>query len=468
MTNVIRPLDPRVVSRIAAGEVINSPSNAIKEIVENSIDAKSSKIIIEIERGGIDLIRVSDDGCGISKSDLPIACKAHTTSKLCEFSDLQKISTFGFRGEALHSISCVSHLKITTKTENDPIGSYANYVEGELDGNIGYAACTKGTIIEAKNLFYNYPLRLNGIKPRAESNKITDIVSKYAVIHPQISFIVRCDKKETLMTYGGNSTSETVMKLIFGLNNINFFRLSFDINNQVFVHLFMSEINTKVKKRANALFINERLVKNQTLQKRMEEVYGSSSIPFSFITLKMPPENVDVNVHPKKERVQFLGENEIVEEICEHINEEINNNSNNAQKKFPIKQKENIFLNPKLPLKPTNNQSIITAFSENSKTVDNSSKHQINLNQDNDLSDPEAQSPISNRYIADINTPQNNSTTNQIEPISQVEIQVTKQHDPFEINFVKENLTQIFDENNSKKDVKISRTIAPTKVNVSL
>lgn len=326
----IRQLDQRVVNRIAAGEAISCPSNAIKELIENSIDANSSRIIIDIDRGGYDLIRITDDGCGINYNDLPIACKAHTTSKISEYSDLQKISTFGFRGEALHSISMVTHLKIITMTEKDEVASVANYEEGELIGQIGFTAATKGTIIEARNLFYNYTLRLQGINPNSEAKKITDIISKYSVIYPQISFTVRCNKKETLMTYGNMSNSETVLKLLYGFDDINFFRCNFDLNNGVYVNLFLSEPNSKVKKKTNALFINGRLVKNDNLTKGIEEAYtksgtfglgGIGSLQFSFITMTIPPSNVDVNIHPKKEKVKFLNEKEIINEICQRLKE---------------------------------------------------------------------------------------------------------------------------------------------------
>ncbi|OHT10723.1 hypothetical protein TRFO_19955 [Tritrichomonas foetus] len=357
----IRALDPKVVSRIAAGEVINSPSNAIKEILENSIDAGATRITVEVERGGYNLIKVIDNGCGIKYEDLPIACRAHTTSKLQDYSDLQKINTFGFRGEALHSISCVTHLKIITKTENDPVGSVANYLDGEMIGHVGHIAYPVGTTIEARDLFYNYPLRLQGIKPTAESRKISDIISKYSIIHPQISFTVKSDHKETLVTYGNASSSESVLRLIFGIDDINFFRLNFELPGNVYVEVFMSETNTKVKKKANALFINGRLVKNQTLQKGLEEIYGSS-LPFSFITLTMPSQNVDVNVHPKKEKVQFLGEKEIVEGICERVNKIIAEHSNKTQNNsaFSIHQATKTNKSKKM----IKNQTIISAFSE--------------------------------------------------------------------------------------------------------
>lgn len=321
----IRQLDESVVSRIAAGEAISSPSNVIKELLENSIDAKSTRITVEIENGGYNLIRIVDDGCGINYSDLPLACKAHTTSKISQYSDLYNIHTFGFRGEALHSVSMVSYLKIMTKTQKDELGSVANYQNGEIVDTIDQIAFNRGTTIESRNLFYNYPIRLKGIKPISESKKITDIVSKYSINYPAISFTVRCDRKEMMTTYGSLSDSESVMKLLYYVNETQFFHCNFELNGDVYIDLMLGEPNTKVKKKINALFINGRLVKNDSLTKGIEEAYltysnfGSGSVQFSFITMKMPPQNVDVNIHPKKEKVSFLNEKMILNEICEKV-----------------------------------------------------------------------------------------------------------------------------------------------------
>lgn len=368
----IRQLDPSVVSRIAAGEAISCPSNAIKELIENSIDANSTWITIEIERGGYDLIRIIDDGSGISYNDLPIACKAHTTSKISDFSDLQNIGTFGFRGEALHSISMVTHLKIITKTDNDERASVANYFEGELSGQIGFIAAPKGTTIEARNLFYNYTMRLQGINPNAEAKKITDIISKYSVIYPHIGFVVRSNKKETLMTYGKTSSSETVLKLLYGFNDVNFFRCNFNINNGYYIELFLSEPNTKVKKKTNALFINRRLVKNDLLIKGIEEAYtknnifgtGIGSLQFCFIVMTVPPNTIDVNIHPKKEKVKFLNEKETINEICEKVKEIVNERSQRSSQGSKTNLIYDTFY--KKANKTNNNgktQTIIQAFS---------------------------------------------------------------------------------------------------------
>ncbi|KAH0791965.1 Mlh1a [Histomonas meleagridis] len=320
-------LDPKVVNRIAAGEAITSPENAVKELLENSIDAGATRISIYIEKGGYSLIKIIDDGCGIQRSDLPIACRRHTTSKLREFNDLSTITTFGFRGEALFSISCVSHLKITTKTEDSDVGYYANFSNGEMEGGIKDIAATQGTIIEAQDLFYNYPLRLKSIKPISTSRNIADIVSKYAVIHPEIRFAVFVDRQEKVRTFG-NSTPDKVLKLLFEVESSNtFFHIGFKLEGHVSVEMYLNNPFYPQPKHTNALFINGRLVTNDKLRKGIEEVYSSTPastcLPFYFAVLSMPPQNVDVNIHPSKQVVCFLDEAEIIQAICERVKTEL-------------------------------------------------------------------------------------------------------------------------------------------------
>ena len=356
-TRRILALDQKVINRIAAGEIITSPSNVVKELLENSIDANSTRIQVTLERGGYTSISIQDDGCGISREDLPIACRRHTTSKLKDFAGLANIATFGFRGEALYSISCVSHLKIVTKTEFDEYASVAEYADGELAGEIGAQAGNLGTIIEARNLFYNYPLRLKSVKPNAEARVISDIVAKYAVIHPNIAFVVVCDRKETVRTYG-NSTNEGVLHLVYGVDlERSCIRMNFGLPGKVFVMMFMNSPYQKGSKRVSALFINGRLVENDALKKGIEEVYGNLALTFSFVMLSMPQQNIDVNIHPAKKIVKFLGEKEIVETICEKLS-------------AALKEKE--VQGPTLLTKPhkkvqaplSNNQTTITSFAE--------------------------------------------------------------------------------------------------------
>jgi DNA mismatch repair protein MLH1 len=190
----IRPLDPQLVNRIAAGEIIQRPFNALKELIENCLDAGSTQISIEIKDGGLKLIQITDNGCGIDKEDLKIVCERFTTSKLKEFEDLKSINTFGFRGEALASISHVSRLTIVSKTEQSPCAFKASYSDGKLskEGIKPAAAASNGTRIIIEDLFYNSSLRRNALRSGSEEfSKIFEVVSRYAIHNYHVSFILR-------------------------------------------------------------------------------------------------------------------------------------------------------------------------------------------------------------------------------------------------------------------------------------
>ncbi|VDP37090.1 unnamed protein product [Schistosoma curassoni] len=186
MPQIIKRLPKEVINRIAAGEVIQRPVNAIKELLENSIDAGSTMIKITVKDGGLKLIQVQDNGCGIHQSDLPILCERFTTSKLKEFSDLSKISTFGFRGEALSSLSHVALVTVTTRTANQNCAFKVKYRAGVAESKPVPCAGNPGTTIVAENLFYNAPIRKSALKNgREELSKVTDVVAQYAIHYAQ-------------------------------------------------------------------------------------------------------------------------------------------------------------------------------------------------------------------------------------------------------------------------------------------
>jgi DNA mismatch repair protein MLH1 len=190
----IKPLDPQLVNRIAAGEIIQRPFNALKELIENSLDAGSTLINIQIKEGGLKLIHITDNGCGIDKDDLAIVCERFTTSKLKEFDDLKSINTFGFRGEALASISHVSRLSIVTKTAKAPCAYKAAYSDGKLvgDGIKPTAAASRGTQIIVEDLFYNSSIRRNAMRSGAEEfAKIYEVVSRYAIHNYHAGFFLK-------------------------------------------------------------------------------------------------------------------------------------------------------------------------------------------------------------------------------------------------------------------------------------
>ena len=336
---VIRALDPDVIKQIAAGEVINQPINAVKELLENSIDAGSTSIVIRIVNGGYTSIRIEDDGCGIRYNDLPQACKRYTTSKIRHYSDLTNVSTFGFRGEALASMSACSHLSIISKTENETKGYYAQYSNGELDGPIEPTSATNGTIIEIRDLFFNNPIRLeNRPKSNTQAKKISDMISKYSVVYPHIAFTFFSNDKELYKSFG-ESTFDVVLRQIYTCEDPDaFFQLNFDIDQKTSVEMFLSSPGNSKAPKSSAIFINGRLVTNDRIKHGIENVYidvlPRGSHPFFFCVITLPSENVEVNVHPSKKEVKILDETDIVYKICLNVKEALQERANQRGVEF--------------------------------------------------------------------------------------------------------------------------------------
>ncbi|XP_063306698.1 DNA mismatch repair protein Mlh1 isoform X1 [Pelobates fuscus] len=324
---VIRRLDETVVNRIAAGEVIQRPANAIKEMIENCLDAKSTNIQVTVKDGGMKLIQIQDNGCGIRKEDMDIVCERFTTSKLQSFEDLSSISTYGFRGEALASISHVAHVTITTKTADGKCAYRANYSDGKLKGPPKPCAGNQGTQITVEDLFYNVSTRRKALKsPSEEHARIVEVVSRYAIHNSGIAFSVK-KQGETMADVRTLSNATTVdnIRSTFG-NAVSRElievgcedpKLAFKIKG------YVTNANYSMKKCIFLLFINARLVESSSLKKAIETVYAAylpkNTHPFLYLSLDIVPQNVDVNVHPTKHEVHFLHEDSIIEKVQQHI-----------------------------------------------------------------------------------------------------------------------------------------------------
>ncbi|XP_060103589.1 DNA mismatch repair protein Mlh1 isoform X1 [Heteronotia binoei] len=327
MAGMIRRLDETVVNRIAAGEVIQRPANAIKEMMENCLDAKATSIQVTVKDGGLKLIQIQDNGCGIRKEDLDIVCERFTTSKLQTFEDLSSISTYGFRGEALASISHVAHVTITTKTSDGMCAYRANYSDGKLKAAPKPCAGNQGTQIVVEDLFYNVATRRKALKnPSEEYVKILDVVSRYAVHNSGISFSVK-KQGETVADVRTLSNATTVdnIRSIFG-NAVGRELIEVGCEDDPLAFKmkgYVTNANYSVKKCTFLLFINHRLVESNALRKAIETVYAAylpkSMHPFLYISLEIAPQNVDVNVHPTKHEVHFLHEDSILERVQQHI-----------------------------------------------------------------------------------------------------------------------------------------------------
>ncbi|KAH8299877.1 hypothetical protein KR044_007136, partial [Drosophila immigrans] len=327
---VIKKLDEVVVNRIAAGEIIQRPANALKELLENSLDAKSSYIQVNIKAGGLKLLQIQDNGTGIRKEDLSIVCERFTTSKLSKFEDLTEIATFGFRGEALASISHVAHLTIQTKTAQERCGYKANYADGKLLGEAKPCAGNQGTIITIEDLFYSMPQRRQALKsPAEEFQKISDVLAKYAVHNPQVGFVLRKQGEQPALKTQANSTRSENIRAIYGAA-IAKELMEFGYSDDMFkfkLDCLLTQVNYAAKKSTLLLFINQRLVESSALKAAVDAVYSTylprGQHPFVYMSLSMPPHNLDVNVHPTKHEVHFLYQDEIVERIKQQLESQL-------------------------------------------------------------------------------------------------------------------------------------------------
>ncbi|XP_076678391.1 DNA mismatch repair ATPase Mlh1 [Andrena cerasifolii] len=331
----IKKLDEVVVNRIAAGEVIQRPANALKELIENSLDAKATNIQIIAKEGGLKLLQIQDNGTGIRKDDMEIVCERFTTSKLQTFEDLQSIATFGFRGEALASISHVALLTITTKTADEKCAYKATYIDSKFKAPPKACAGNQGTIIMIENLFYNVATRRKALSNTTEEfNKITDVVTKYAIHNPTVGFVLKKHNEITpQIRTPHNSTKMSNARILYG-NQVYRELLEVELTDESYkfrMHALMTNPNYTSKRMVFLLFINNRLVESSSIRKMLEELYTfylpKRTHPWCYISLEIHPQNVDVNVHPTKYEVKFLHESSIIERMKSALDEKLSENS---------------------------------------------------------------------------------------------------------------------------------------------
>ncbi|KAI9797120.1 MAG: DNA mismatch repair protein [Piccolia ochrophora] len=330
----IKALDQDVVNKIAAGEIIVAPVHALKELLENAVDAGATSLEILVKDGGLKLLQITDNGHGIDREDLPILCERFTTSKLKAFEDLMSIGTYGFRGEALASISHIAHLTVTTKTKESSCAWRAHYSDGKLaPAKPGQSAEPKatagrgGTQITVEDLFYNIPTRRRAFRSSSEEYaKVLDLVGRYAVHCAGVAF--SCKKHgdaTTGISAAANTTTVDRIRQIHGsavANEVLEFKTS-DDRLGFTAEGWTSNANYHVKRIIFLLFINHRAVESSAIKKAVEQTYSAflpkGGHPFVYLSLDIDPQRVDVNVHPTKREVNFLNEDEIIEKICDEI-----------------------------------------------------------------------------------------------------------------------------------------------------
>lgn len=304
----INILSKNVYNRIAAGEVIDRPYSAVKELIENSLDAGATEIDIYIENGGKQLIKVVDNGSGIERDDMRAAFLPHATSKIANAEDLDTIKTLGFRGEALASISVIARVELTSVTAGNT--AYRVVCEDGKVGEIVPAALEKGTVICVRDLFYNTPVRAKFLKPdKKEETDITSFVTRYILGNPTVSFKYYVDGKCVLQSFGGGA--EEAMAQVYGAKVLSeCFKIDAE-KNGVRIQGFIGNQNFfKPNKTYQSVFLNGRYIVNNTIATAISNAYASYAMkrqyPFYVLNVDVPSEIVDVNVHPNKADVRFV------------------------------------------------------------------------------------------------------------------------------------------------------------------
>ncbi|EDY35380.1 DNA mismatch repair protein MutL [Aciduliprofundum boonei T469] len=317
----IRVLPPNIVEKIAAGEVVERPASVVKELVENSIDAGATKIAIYVDGGGTKRIRVVDDGCGMSEEDAILALKRHATSKIKSEEDLNRISTLGFRGEALPSIAAVSKLTIITKRKEDLVGTKIHVEGGEIK-NITSIGAPPGTSVLVEELFYNAPARRKFLKSeRSEFFQIYSIVEKYAIIYENIHFKLVHNGKEIFNLPPSNLKARIAR--LWGKEIADAMVEIKKSNRMKIKGLIAKPYQVRRDKNKLLIFVNGRYVKSRIIEDALVEGYGTllfrDSYPIAILKIQVEPDEIDVNVHPAKLFVKFKDENRIKKEIANLI-----------------------------------------------------------------------------------------------------------------------------------------------------
>lgn len=306
----IHTLPEDVASAIAAGEVVERPESVVKELVENAIDAGASRIEIRTEGGGRSLVEVGDDGCGIPSSELPLAVARYATSKLESAEDLFAIETLGFRGEALSSIGAVSRLEIASATQNDEVGARLCVEAGEID-EVEPIGAPKGTLVRVRDLFFNVPARRKFLKSeRTENRRISRLITRYAMAYPRIAFRLHQDGRLSFQCSGRGDLRE-VLADIFGVEIArSLIALPAATSDQIQVRGFISPPTVNRSNRSElTFFVNGRWVQDASLSAAVLQAYHTflmvGRYPIAVILIELPPDRVDVNVHPAKAEVRF-------------------------------------------------------------------------------------------------------------------------------------------------------------------
>jgi len=340
----INILSEDTANKIAAGEVVERPASVVKELIENSIDANAKNILIEIEEGGISLIRIIDDGDGIYKDDISKAFMPHATSKIKESEDIYNISTLGFRGEALPSIASVSKISLKSRQEESEFG-YEISIEGGNLSEVIECGINKGTVIEVRDLFFNVPARKKFLKTISkEGSLINDIVTRIALANPNVSIKLYNNGKKVVHTFGTGDVKD-VIRTVYGRNISESILYFEDTSDLVTLYGYVGKEDIARGSRNNqSTFVNKRYIKNKSLAVAVEQAFKSFStvnkFPFFILYIEIYPEYVDVNIHPTKAEIKFNDERMIFGKIFNAVHTALKNDVFDT---FAIKEEAEVF-----------------------------------------------------------------------------------------------------------------------------
>jgi DNA mismatch repair protein MutL len=328
---IIHILDESLINKIAAGEVVERPSSVVKELIENSLDAFATEISVEVKEGGISLIRVSDNGLGMDEEDAKLSLERHATSKISTVQDLFSIHTLGFRGEALSSIVAVAYVTISTRTKDDSEGTFIQAESGKIM-QVKKTGCPVGTTVEISDLFFNTPVRKKYLKPiSVEFSHILDIITRYALVHPDVFFklshnskiILSSPKTKDLL---GNITSiygkDTAKNLIPVSYSTDYASISGYISKPSF---------TRNDRTQQSIYVNKRYIKNQIISDALHDAYHSLLFldrqPIAVLIFEITPDKIDVNVHPSKDVIRVKQEQELHDFVFNAVKQALSTNN---------------------------------------------------------------------------------------------------------------------------------------------
>lgn len=469
---VINVLDKHVAELIAAGEVVERPASVIKELVENSIDAGAKHITVEIKNGGTTFMRVADDGCGIFRDDIKVAFLRHATSKVKVESDLDSISTLGFRGEALASICAVSRLQLITRNVNEEIGT-SYEIDGGEEQSFDDAGCPVGTTFVIRDLFYNIPARAKFLKKDvSEGNAVSNIIDKTALSHPEIAFTYIKDGKQVLRTFGDGKLISAIYS-VFGKDFANgLIPVEYQLDAiKVYGYISKPE-HSRPNRNMQNFFINGRYIKTRTAMVALEEAFKGSimvgKFPSCVLNINLPCEIIDVNVHPSKLEVRFINERPVFDAIYHAVKSSLMKYDSRKKASFKketafneVQNKFNPFNNaPAILNKPVSNASEQKLIQEPKRFVPQKTEKQKNEAAEPDASQAKSDdfNPFSDVAFNDVKTGENKPAVSVPESID--DIKVADVTNPFNI-FSRQAI------NNSKEEKSFKPTVKSETVQTS-